>query len=337
MKLAQKIAWWGLKRAFFLTIIPAKNRFEGRLQFGNKLHQQVTCDSIEGLQQWMIAKGDYPVWIQFVLDEVAMGNVKAGQAAIETVLGVQVAQASLFWIQKYAVDSKQEAVAVIRKNRLEANLEPWKAFEKSMIGFSIFPDQQVISHVQKTALNQPNQLKRQRNTYKIVGWTNRLALAATCCSLIASLYFSLSSKQLALQVQTLEQQAAVYRPLLDSIQHNEDAITWHLAQVEQQKQLKPRAYSYFSDQIAAIASPGVQFDQLIFQPDRIYRQSKDPSLHNDSIARMLSGKAEEAAAIASFSQELASLTFIAEVRLLETPFDPREAAYFFRIIGKLKP
>jgi hypothetical protein len=341
MKWLTKIGWWGLDRCIVLTINEAKSVYRGELTCATA-NNVVSSEAVEfgelsELLGWVAQRPDLPVFLILEMEEVAEGIVQANSTDwITDVLGVKVAQPGLFWCQAKEGEAGTKRVAVIRKTVLEASLAAFAEIEDRLVGFSLFKNTNFSKFLSRKTISLPKQIISNRVQFNRSLWISRLAVVVSCCCLIASLCFFLLSPNLRAQTSQNQQQIAAFLPQLDSIQQNEASITRLAHHLQQTKQMKPTAFSYFADQIAAVAPPKLSFQELIFAPDAKERKLISPELKHDSLDFILTGSSQEALAITDFSNAMQKLSGMESVQLLETPFDREAGVYLFSMKGQFK-
>lgn len=340
MKWLTKIGWWGLDRMIVLTSNEAEQLFRGEIivKASGKatVKESVEFSTQELLLVWAGKQQDLPVCLWLGLEEVAEGLVEPSSSDwITDVLGVKVAQPGLFWCQVKDEGNVQKRVAVIRKMVLEEKLKDFVGIEDRLVGFSLFRNDSDSKFLFKKTISLPKQIISKRVEFNRSQWISRLTVVASCCCLIVSLCFFLLNRHLRLQTSQNQQQVAAFLPQLDSIQQNEASIARLTNHLQQTKQMKPTAFSYLADQIAALAPVNLSFQQLIFAPDAKERKRISPALKNDSLDFILTGNAIEALAITDFSNAMQKLKSIASVQLLETSYDREAEGYVFRMKGRL--
>lgn len=341
MKWLTKIGWWGLDWCIVLTINEAKQLFRGELTFATakKVVSKETVEfgEIPELWGWVAQRSDLPVFLILEMEEVAEGIVQANSTDwITDVLGVKVAQPGLFWCQAKEEEAGTKRVAVIRKTVLEASLAAFAEVEDRLVGFSLFKNTKFSKFLIRKTISLPKQIISNRVEFMRSQWISRLAWVVSCCCLIPSLCFFLLNRDLRERTSLNQQQIAAFLPQLDSIQQNEASITRLTDHLQQTKQMKPTAFSFFADQIAAVAPPKLSFQELIFAPDAKERKQISPELKNDSLDFILTGSSREALAITDFSNAMQKLPEMESVQLLETPFDREAGVYLFSMKGQFK-
>ncbi len=341
MKMLQKIGFWGMRRMLLWELDPAACRFAGRLLFARQKHTQIQAEAVfpkfSELVEWTAQFPDYPIFIYLSLEEVVEGFVdKKSSDWITDVLGVKVAQPSLFWCQVKEDVSDNMRVAVIRKALLENNMAKWAAIENRLIGFSLFKQEEEIQFFRTEYYSQPKQLIENKVHVSKSFWISRLTLAVSCFSLVVSLSFLLLTQSIQHKTQHRQQQTAASQEQLDSIRHNEALLAQQSSMLLQSQQLSPSAFSYSADQLAAIAPENLRFEKLIFRPDKQDRKLLSPLLKNDSLAFLLAGTASEAQAITELSSQMEKLDFVEKVNLLETPFEQESKTYRFVLAGEFE-
>jgi len=339
MKWLTKIGWWGLDRMIVLTVNEAEQIFRGEIVVtasGKTVPQEIVeFTTIALLLRWTTQWHDFPIFLWLELEEVAEGIVDASSTDwITDVLGVKIAQPRLFWCQVKKDEEGKKRVAVVRKVVLEERLDAFVEVEGRLVGFSLLKNNNNSKFLSKKTISLPKQINSKRVEFNRSKWISRLAVVASCCCLIASLCFFLLSRNLRQHTSQNQQQVAAFLPQLDSIQQNEANIIRLTHHLQQRKQMKPTAFSYFADQMAAIAPTNLSFHQLIFAPESRDRKRLSPEFKNDSLDFILTGNSQDALAITDFSNAMQMLPGMKATQLLETPFDRESGVYLFSMKGQ---
>lgn len=341
MKFLEKIAWWGLNRRIVLRINEVDKLFQGELVFESKglakVKKSEAFGSSHALCAWAGQWPDLPVFLELILGEVVVGKVDESSTDwMGDVLGVKVAQPSLFWYQVKEKSEGQKRVAIVRKTVLEEKLSVFAELENRLVALSLFGEINASQRLDKSGISQPKQLYSNKVNFIRSQRICRLAVVVSCYCLVASLCFFLIGKKLDHRTHQNQQQIAAFHPQLDSIQQNEASIAHQTHRLEQSRKMAPSAFSYYTDQIAAIAPEKLNLTELIFAPGKKERKQISPLLKEDNLDFILKGSSSEAVAISDFLTALKRLEIIEVLDLRETNFDHNADLYHFNLTGKWK-
>jgi hypothetical protein len=341
MKFLAKIAWWGLDRRIVLRINEAENLFQGELTFDSRgeaiVRSREVFGSPQALCDWAGQWPELPVFLELILEEVVVGSVDESSTDwMGDILGVKVAQPSLFWYQVKAASEGRKSVAIVRKAVLEKKMSIFSALDNRLVALSLFSEINASQRLDKAGISQPKQLYSNKVNFIRSQRICRLAVAVSCCCLVASLCFFLVGKRLDQRTHQNQQQITAFHSQLDSIRQNEASITSHSLLLEQSRKMAPSAFSYYADQIAALAPDQLTFTELVFAPDKKERKKVSSLLKHDSLDFILRGSASEAVAITDFSSAMKELEIIGALDLRETSFDREMGVYHFNLTGKWK-